>query len=75
MAKALRTRHYMPTCFPLALGLVPSESTKAVAQFIRSRGMACSVYGAQYLLESLYAAGEDEVALDLMTSKATRSLV
>jgi len=59
--------------FPLALGLVPSESTKVVTQFIRSRGMACSVYGAQYLLESLYAAGEDEYALELMTSKATRS--
>jgi hypothetical protein len=59
--------------FPLALGLVPSENKKAVAQFIRSRGMACSVYGAQYLLESLYAAGEDEYALELMTSKEVRS--
>jgi hypothetical protein len=59
--------------FPLALGLVPQENKKTVTQFIKSRGMACSVYGAQYLLESLYAAGEDEYALDLMTSKQTRS--
>jgi len=59
--------------FPLALGLVPDERKKTVARFIRSRGMACSVYGAQYLLESLYAADEDEYALELMTSKDTRS--
>ena len=59
--------------FPLAFGLVPEKNRKTVVDFIRSRGMACSVYGAQYLLEALYAAGEDEYALELMTSKATRS--
>jgi alpha-L-rhamnosidase len=35
--------------------------------------MACSVYGAQYLLEALYAAGEPEYALSLMTSDSKRS--
>lgn len=36
--------------FPLALGLVPEERRESVADFVASRGMACSVYGAQYLL-------------------------
>ncbi|MBN1360354.1 MAG: hypothetical protein JW993_07175 [Sedimentisphaerales bacterium] len=53
--------------FPLAFGLVPPEYVDSVAQFVKSRGMVCSVYGAQYLLEALYEAGEDDYALDLMT--------
>ncbi len=59
--------------FPLAFGLVPDEHTASVVQFIKSRGMACSVYGAQYLLEALYNAGEARYALDLMTSESKRS--
>src|SRR3989339_121801 len=57
---------------PLAFGLVPAEHVKAVAGFIKSRGMACSVYGAQYLLEGLYKAGEAEYALSLMTATHDR---
>ena len=34
--------------------------------------MACSVYGSQYLLESLYNAGEADYALQLMTSDSKR---
>jgi len=58
--------------FPLAFGLVPDENKSSVVDFIKSRGMACSVYGSQFLLEALYEAGEDEYALELMTSKADR---
>jgi len=35
--------------------------------------MACSVYAAQFLLESLYEAGEDKAALDLMCATSDRS--
>ena len=35
--------------------------------------MACSVYGAQYLLEGLYQYGEADYALQLMTSTGDRS--
>ncbi len=35
--------------------------------------MACSVYGAQYLLEALYHAGDADAALALMTSRGERS--
>lgn len=58
--------------FPLAFGLVPEPLIPGVAKFIRLKGMACSVYAAQFLLESLYAAGEDKAALDLMCSTGDR---
>ena len=59
--------------FPLAFGIVPSRHKQSVVEFIKSRGMACSVYGAQYLLDALYEAGEDEYAHELMTAGHDRS--
>ena len=59
--------------FPLAFDLVPEAHVASVVEFIKSRGMACSVYGAQYLLEALYKAGEAQYALDLMTARHDRS--
>ncbi|KAK6495505.1 hypothetical protein TWF481_002555 [Arthrobotrys musiformis] len=47
--------------FPLAFDLVPPTRQNAVADFVQSRGMACSVYGAQYLLESLFKSGRDNM--------------
>ena len=44
--------------FPLAFGLVPAERRAHVAQWLGDRGMACSVYAAQYLLEGLFENGE-----------------
>jgi hypothetical protein len=58
--------------FALAFGLVPSDRQAKVADFIQSRGMACSVYGAQYLLEALFEAGRDDYAIGLMASKDER---
>jgi alpha-L-rhamnosidase len=59
--------------FALAFGLVPDERKAAVAEFVQSRGMACSVYGAQYLLEALFNAGREDCGVQLMTSKGERS--
>ena len=59
--------------FPLAFGLVPASRVKSVTDFVESRGMHCSVYGAQYLLEALYLGGRAEAALRLMTSRDDRS--
>ncbi|MCL3780547.1 alpha-L-rhamnosidase [Prolixibacteraceae bacterium JC049] len=53
--------------FPLAFDIVPKENIKTVYEHIKKRGMACSVYGAQYLLEGLYKAGKAEYAFQLMT--------
>jgi len=58
---------------PLAFGLVPNDRVDSVADFVVSRGMACSIYGAQYLLEALYRARRDDVALQRMVSKDVRS--
>ncbi|MEM8765157.1 MAG: sulfatase-like hydrolase/transferase [Bacteroidota bacterium] len=58
---------------PLAFGLVPEEHFESVVAFVKSRGMACSVYGAQFLMDGLYNAGEEDYALDLLASTAERS--
>jgi alpha-L-rhamnosidase len=58
---------------PLAFGIVPGEHKKTVIDFIKSRGMACSVYGSQYLLEGLYREGEADYAYSLLTATHERS--
>ncbi|MEC3880488.1 alpha-L-rhamnosidase C-terminal domain-containing protein [Parapedobacter sp. 10938] len=57
----------------LAFGLVPAAKTDRVATFIRSRGMACSVYGSQFLMDAIYAAGDADYGLSLLTSQDDRS--
>ncbi len=57
----------------MAFGIVPPAAVNSVAGFIRSRGMACSVYGSQYLLEGLYRCNEGQYALDLMRATNDRS--
>ncbi|MHC5057057.1 MAG: alpha-L-rhamnosidase-related protein, partial [Planctomycetota bacterium] len=62
--------------FPLAFGLVPEERKGRVLEFVRAKGMACSVYGAQYLLEGLYRSRDpaaEQHALDLMRARTQRS--
>jgi hypothetical protein len=58
--------------FALAFGLVPQRYQESVAKFVRSRGMACSVYGSQHLLEGLYLNGMGDYALELMTALGDR---
>lgn len=59
--------------FPLAFGLVPPERRARVTAFVRGRGMACSVYAAQFLMDALFDAGEAQHALALMTAPGDRS--
>ncbi|MBQ9170161.1 MAG: family 78 glycoside hydrolase catalytic domain [Bacteroidaceae bacterium] len=61
--------------FAAVFGLVPEEYRESVAHFIVSRGMACSVYGAQFLLDALYDLGQPDAALALLTSQSDRSWV
>ncbi len=58
---------------PLAFDIVPQQHKKSVLDFVKSRGMACSVYGSQYLMEALYHAHEADYALELMTAEHDRS--
>jgi hypothetical protein len=57
---------------PLAFGLVPAEYKKGISAYLQSRGMVCSVYGAQYLLEALYQNGGADYALKLMVDQGNR---
>ena len=59
--------------FALCFDLVPEEYVKSVVDFICERGMVCSVYGVQFLLEALYKGGRDTYALQLMTDRSLRS--
>ena len=59
--------------FPMAFGMVPEEYRQSVMNHIKSRGMACSVYGAQYLMEAVYNAGYADYGLELMTATHDRS--
>ncbi|MEM6522659.1 MAG: sulfatase-like hydrolase/transferase [Bacteroidota bacterium] len=58
---------------PLAFGMVPEEYVDGVLAYVKSRGMACSVYGAQFLMDGLYRAGAEDYAFDLLTSTDKRS--
>ena len=58
---------------PLAFGIVPDDYKPKVAAYIKTRGMGCSVYGAQFLMEAVYNAGEADYALELMPATHARS--
>lgn len=58
--------------FALCFGLVPDEYVESVADFIAGRGMVCSVYGSQFLLDALYKCGRDTEALQLMINDTDR---
>ncbi len=58
---------------PLAFGIVPESRRAKVVEFVKSRGMACSVYGAQYLMDALFDAGEADDAYALMLAPGGRS--
>ncbi|MBR6586666.1 MAG: glycoside hydrolase family 127 protein [Kiritimatiellae bacterium] len=59
----------------LAFGLVPSERIEPVVRHLDSKGMACSVYFAQYLLEAYCIAGRADLALKYMTATGERSWI
>lgn len=59
--------------FPLAFGLVPEPAQPGVVAWLSNRGMACSVYAAQYLLEGLLEHGAATAALALITAPTDRS--
>lgn len=59
--------------FPLAFGLVTPDNLNSVVDYVKSRGMACSVYGAQFLLDALYDNNEGIYALGLLSSVSERS--
>ncbi len=61
------------TMFALAFGLVPEDRRQRLSTFVASKGMACSVYASQYLIQSLFENHKDTEALALLTSTSKRS--
>ena len=54
-------------------GLLDPAEIPAVADFVESRGLNCSIFGAHNLLAALYSAGRGDAALKLMTGDGLRS--
>lgn len=59
--------------FPVAFGIAPEQYIGKINAFIQSRGMACSVYGSQFLLDAVYDGNNSQYGLDLLSSTAERS--
>ena len=54
-------------------GIADQSEMPALGTFLQGKGMACSVYGSQFLIPACYKAGLDQYALDLLTSRGIRS--
>lgn len=59
--------------FPMAFDMVPEKWKRQVMEYIKSRRMACSVYGSQFLMDALYNNGEGDYAFQLLVSTGERS--
>ena len=59
--------------FPAALGLVPEKYVPKVNSYIQSRGLACSVYGSQFLMDAVYDGHNAGYGLQLLSSTDERS--
>lgn len=61
------------SAFALAFGVPTDAERGPAAAYVKSRGMACSVYCAAFLIQGLYGGGDGQTALDLLTGTGTRS--
>jgi hypothetical protein len=58
--------------FPVAFGLAPKEYYDNILELVKSKRMACSPYGAYYLLQAIYELGAPDYALSLITNETDR---
>jgi alpha-L-rhamnosidase len=59
--------------FPVAFGLAPEEYYDSILNLLKSKGMACSPYGAPYLLTAIYKLGDPDYGFNLITAETDRS--
>ena len=59
--------------FAAAFGVPDADRAAQAAEYIRTRGMVCSVYCAAFVLESLYNGDRAEVAHTMLTNTGLRS--
>lgn len=57
----------------LAMGITADTCRSAALNFIKKQGMACSPYGAQFLLDAVFEVNDPDYALKLMTDTTLRS--
>ncbi|MGW9630288.1 family 78 glycoside hydrolase catalytic domain [Agromyces sp. NPDC055520] len=74
-ADGTAVNHYaiQASVFATAFGLADANQASQTAEYIRTRGMACSVYCAAFVIESLYNGDRADVAHALLTSTGLRS--
>ena len=72
---AIGTTHYSfhANMLPFALGVTNDTCRTAVFNYIKKCGMACSPYGAQFLLDAVFDANDPDYALSLLTDTSKRS--
>lgn len=61
--------------YPAAFGLIPKEKSKAVTDYILKRGMACSAFASQFLIDGLFRQGRGTEGIKMMESDSKRSWV
>jgi len=68
------SQHYSlhANMYPLKFGLVDPKNKSYVINFIKKKGMVCSVYGAQFLLDALFENQEIDYAFTLLNKKNTK---
>ena len=59
--------------FALRFGLVEADEVAAHQAVLRAKGMACSVYGAQFLLEACFMNVLDDLGMRLLTDDGAHS--
>lgn len=59
--------------FALAFGLTEENERENIVNHLRAKGMACSVYGSQFLFDALVQNGEVDQVLNLITNPSSRS--
>jgi len=59
--------------FPIYCDLIDAEKLPKVVEFIKSRGLRCSIFGSQVLMDALYDAEAGNYAYKLLTSDGLRS--
>ena len=59
--------------FPALWGVAEESEKPAILKLMQSKGMACSVFGAQFLLECCYENRMADYGLELMTANGIRS--
>lgn len=59
--------------YPAAFGIVPAGKSKKVCDYILKRGMACSAFGAQFLIDGLFRQGHGAEGIKFLISSGKRS--